>query len=249
MNEIHGVCGSPLVKSGKSGPGGPGRLPARGSHRSVRARLTHTVPPVMDSLRAYTATHPVNAIRRRFVDTVSGLQCIRRISFRRLHDQAPRIPPRGPGGSRSPASAVLSGRYDFPPPFPPRFVSFAWRYHPCALCSLPAGTGAAPEVLGFWSAGALPATQDGDDWISHVPEEPACAFALLSDPGGTERIRPFRCVDTAPDMSTTKAPTNIVLSRLNHTASALAVYASQDGSPHHHARLASGCWSGSAGWG
>ena len=37
------------------------------------------------------------------------------------------------------------------------------------------------------------------------------------------------------------------LSRLNHTASALAVYASQDGSPHHHARLASGCRPGSTG--
>jgi len=31
--------------------GGPGRFPARGSHRSGRARLTHTAPLVMDSLR------------------------------------------------------------------------------------------------------------------------------------------------------------------------------------------------------
>src|SRR5208282_3702287 len=35
----------------------------------------------------------------------------------------------------------------------------------------------------------------------------------------------------------------LVLSGLNHTTFDLAVYASQDGSPHHHARLASGCWS------
>ena len=28
------------------GPGGPGRLPAQGSHRPVRAQLRHTVPPV-----------------------------------------------------------------------------------------------------------------------------------------------------------------------------------------------------------
>jgi hypothetical protein len=37
------------------------------------------------------------------------------------------------------------------------------------------------------------------------------------------------------------------LSRLNHTASALAVYASQAGLPRHHARLASGCWPDSSG--
>jgi len=40
---------------------------------------------------------------------------------------------------------------------------------------------------------------------------------------------------------TTSAPTNSPLSRLNHTAWALAVYASQGGLPQPHARLASGC--------
>ena len=56
----------------------------------------------------------------------------------------------------------------------------------------------------------------------------------------------IQCVGAAPAMSTTKAPA-FVLSRLNHTASALAVYASQAGSPRHHARLASGCWPNSSG--
>ena len=32
-------------------PGGPGRLPARGSHRPERAQLTHSVPQVTPSLR------------------------------------------------------------------------------------------------------------------------------------------------------------------------------------------------------
>ena len=41
----------------------------------------------------------------------------------------PRLPPRGPLGSRSPVSPVLSGHYDFLPPVPPHFVAFAWRYH------------------------------------------------------------------------------------------------------------------------
>jgi len=40
----------------------------------------------------------------------------------------------------------------------------------------------------------------------------------------------------------------VVLSGLNSTAWALAIYASQGGLPHRHARLASGCWPGSAGW-
>jgi hypothetical protein len=32
-------------------PGGPGRLPTRGSHRPVRAFLMHTVPQIMGLLR------------------------------------------------------------------------------------------------------------------------------------------------------------------------------------------------------
>ena len=42
-------------------------------------------------------------------------------------------------------------------------------------------------------------------------------------------------------MTKAKAPTTS-LSELNSMAFGLAVYASQDGLPHHHARLASGCW-------
>ena len=35
------------VSTRKSGPGGPGRFPARGSHRPERAQLTHSVPQVI----------------------------------------------------------------------------------------------------------------------------------------------------------------------------------------------------------
>src|SRR5215831_7041203 len=38
------------------------------------------------------------------------------------------LPSPGSSGASSPASAVLSKRYDFLPPVPPRFVAFAWRY-------------------------------------------------------------------------------------------------------------------------
>jgi hypothetical protein len=53
---------------------------------------------------------------------------IRRVSQKRFHDPTPRFPPLAPVGGRSPASAVLSRRYDILPSVPPHFVSFAWRY-------------------------------------------------------------------------------------------------------------------------
>ena len=49
-----------------------------------------------------------------------------------------------------------------------------------------------------------------------------------------------------PRLTKTKAHGKDI-SRLNHTAFDLAVYASQGQLPTHHARLASGCWSGSTG--
>src|SRR4051812_16176281 len=45
-----------------------------------------------------------------------------------VHDLTPRFPPPAPAGGSSPASPVLSRRYDFLPTVPPRFVTFAWRY-------------------------------------------------------------------------------------------------------------------------
>jgi hypothetical protein len=38
------------------------------------------------------------------------------------------LPSTGSSEANSPASAVLSKRYDFLPPVPPHFVAFAWRY-------------------------------------------------------------------------------------------------------------------------
>ena len=86
----------------------------------------------------------------------------------------------------------------------------------------------------------------GNGRISYVPGEPQLCSCPVLRPRRDRRIRPLQCAGAAPAVSTTKAPT-FVLSRLNHTASALAVYASQAGSPRHHARLASGCWPSSSG--
>src|SRR5271165_2486896 len=52
--------------------------------------------------------------------------------------------------------------------------------------------------------------------------------------------------DTAPVYVQNEGSTRLSLSGLNHTTFDLAVYASQGESPHRHARLASGCWSGFA---
>jgi len=104
-----------------AGPGGPGRLLARGSHRSVRA---HT--------RAYGSSNQgfaTSAIRRCFVNTSLEFRSIRSVSQRRVLHPTPRFPPPGPCGWCSPASTVLSRRYDFLPPVPPHFVAFVWRYH------------------------------------------------------------------------------------------------------------------------
>jgi hypothetical protein len=84
--------------------------------------------------------------------------------------------------------------------------------------------------------------------ISHVPEQPPCTFALLYDPGRIGRVRPLRQTNAVPASHHVEDSIDKFLSRLYHTASVLTVYASQGGSPHHHARLASGCRPGSTGW-
>jgi hypothetical protein len=52
------------------------------------------------------------AIRSCFVDTFSEFRCIRRVSQKRFHNSTSRFPPLAPTGCCSPASSVLSRRYD-----------------------------------------------------------------------------------------------------------------------------------------
>ena len=51
----------------------------------------------------------------------------------------------------------------------------------------------------------------------------------------------------APATDNDEGSPRVLISGLNRTAFDLAVYASQGWSPTRHARLASGCWSGSTG--
>ncbi len=72
----------------------------------------------------------------------------------------------------------------------------------------------------------LPASASGDGRVSQVPRDPSCALALFSDPGGTDHARPLRRVGMVPAFDKTE-DSREKLSRLNRTAWALAVYASQ----------------------
>src|SRR5208283_706926 len=70
-----------------------------------------------------------------------------------------------------------------------------------------------------------------------------------SDPGVTRQAEwtMSKLPGAAPATDHDEGSPRCVISGLNRTAFDLAVYASQGWSPTHHARLASGYWSGSTG--
>src|SRR5271157_2618375 len=70
-----------------------------------------------------------------------------------------------------------------------------------------------------------------------------------SDPGVTRQAEwtMSELPGAAPATDNDEGSPRVVISGLNRTAFDLAVYASQGWSPTRHARLASGCWSGSTG--
>ncbi len=141
----------------------------------------------------------------------------------------PCFPPPGLPGWNSPASLVLSGHYDSLPSFPPHFVSFAWRYHFCCTAVLlrrlcvPNRQPGSSLLRGL----SLPLNQVETTGPPAFLGNLNCPLALLTRPR-RHRLRHslWRHIDTAPAVSTTKAVA-LNLSRLNHTASGLAVYASQ----------------------
>ncbi len=156
------------------------------------------------------------------------------------------LPSSGSSRSSSPTSTVLSGRYDFLPPISPHFVAFAWRYHGNTRGFAPI----AAECYGDGPGVGHPVAPSGISSMETTGSptflgDPLCLCPALR-PRQDRRARPLRHANMAPALTTTKAPA-LQLSRLNHTASALAVYASQHGLPHDHARLASGCRPSSTG--
>ncbi len=113
----------------------------------------------------------------------------------------------------------------------------------------PAGlANARPADLGSLGFG-LPVPRSTSTETTGSPKflgNPPCTFAGLFDPGRTPASDQLRRRGTAPVAETSRAPT-LRLSRLNPPASVLAVYASPRQLSAWDARLASGCWSGSAG--
>jgi hypothetical protein len=116
-------------------------------------------------------------------------------------------------------------RSDSRPSRSPHWVAFAWRDHPCVRFA-PSGRDARPWARGDWCSGSRAGIVSGDGRVSQVPRDPSCALALFSDPGGTEHARPLRRVGVVP-ASDKHEDSREKLSRLNRTAWALAVYASQ----------------------
>jgi hypothetical protein len=157
------------------------------------------------------------------------------------------LPSTGSSGVSSPASAVLSRRYDSLPPIPPHFVAFVWRYplRPLVLFA-PRRTSAParPGVVNPVSPAGISQGRRQDlpgSWGTPSARSP-CSV----DAGRTAGTRPLRCRGTAPGIRRARAPTK-GLSALNSMAFGLAVHASQCGLPTPHARLASSCWSDSTG--
>jgi hypothetical protein len=68
-----------------------------------------------------------------------------------------------------------------------------------------------------------------------------CACPALVTPAGPATPDQYSAPVLPSASPKASAPARLI-SGLNDTARTLAVYASQDGSPRHHARLASGCW-------
>ncbi len=158
------------------------------------------------------------------------------------------LPSTGSSGASSPASTVLSKRYDFLPLVPPRFVSFAWRYLSRSLVLFaPRRTSALPGPgVGHPVSPAGISLRKRQDLPSSWKIPIVRSHMIPSDSGRTAGTRPSRCRSMAPGMKKAKAPTK-GLSKLNSMAFGLAVYASQCGLPTPHARLASGRWSGATG--
>ena len=104
-----------------------------------------------------------------------------------------RFPPPGPLGQVPRPRRYYPADSDPSPPVPPRFVSFARRYHSLRPRSLPRGRGDCPEGLdllllaapaplsAWWRRRGLPGS-----WAT------LCLHAPLFDPGGPPASRPLR---------------------------------------------------------
>jgi hypothetical protein len=122
---------------------------------------------------------------------------------------------------------------------------FASRYHrvrPCVRSPRPGAShrGARELSVPVSPSGSLMETSGSLRFLENPDGHCPCSSTPVGPdaPYGTKCDAP----DAAPACVQDEGSPRLVISGLNHTTFDLAVYASQDGSPHHHARLASGCW-------
>ena len=164
-------------KSGDStsGAGGPGRLPARGSHRPERAQLTHSVPQVTPSLRQRrtVASNPLVAIRWPCVDTLWEVKAS--LVFpsdgvvTRRPASLPRVPavrvPRLPRYYQGAMTSCRPFRRASFPSLGDTTQALVFRPHAAERCR--------GRVSWSWSPGTSSREWvSGDDRISYVPGEP-----------------------------------------------------------------------------
>jgi hypothetical protein len=138
----------------------------------------------------------------------------------------------------SPASSVLKA-LRLPAALPASLGFLRFAVPSLRLGSLPRCKAQRPQARA-----CLPDSQnrlsDGDDRISQVPGGPHYVRALLFDPGGTSALGHYCASALSSTFVTVSTPAISPISGLNPTARTLAVYASQRGLLHRHARLASG---------
>jgi hypothetical protein len=137
-------------------------------------------------------------------------------------------------------SAHTTKHFDFLLPLPRRFLSFAARYRHAPWASFPQPQGATAEGRGLFTGFPKPDSLTEAAGPLRFLEDPTMNVPCSSTPAGPRRSATATLRCCLPPYRTTSTPAISSISRLNHTARPLAVYASQGGSPHRHARLASG---------
>jgi hypothetical protein len=128
-------------------------------------------------------------------------------------------------------------------------MSFAGQYPPVRLCSSLPPARRRPGGLGY-SGLATPcqSLSRGSRRASQVPGEPPLCLRRVLRPRRDRRHQALAVRRRGPRSDKDEGSPRVVLSGLNSTAWALAVYASSRPLPGRDARLASGRWPGSTGW-
>ena len=110
--------------------------------------------------------------------------------------------------SRSPASSILSGRYDFLSPVSPHFVAFAWRYHTGRLVIRfpPPKTPKRGDLEVLGAAPPPPRTPLETTGSPKFLGNPYCLSAMVSDSGRKVDFRPYKTTTRPPIVTRRRLP-------------------------------------------